>query len=105
MDNINHFFPNFDSSPPSSAKVKKIGAIPPLPHMSSWRSAYLIKHRDNFTFYLLLRLSEYNIEVHERKVNVFVVIPESLFRYLPEETYTISIKFSIKHVCLASNTL
>jgi hypothetical protein len=28
-----------DHSPPSSAEVKKGGAIPPLPHMSSWHSA------------------------------------------------------------------
>jgi hypothetical protein len=27
-----------DHSPPSRAEVKKGGAIPPLPHMSSWRS-------------------------------------------------------------------
>jgi hypothetical protein len=39
-------------SPPSSVEVKKGGAIPPLPHMSSWHSALLIKHRDNF--YLLI---------------------------------------------------
>jgi hypothetical protein len=39
-----------DHTPPSSAKVKKSGAIPPLPHISSCHSAYLIKHRDNFTF-------------------------------------------------------
>jgi hypothetical protein len=26
-----------DHSPPSIAKVKNVGAIPPLPHMSSWR--------------------------------------------------------------------
>jgi hypothetical protein len=38
-----------DHSLPSSAEVKKGGAIPPLPNMSSWLSAYLIKHRDNFT--------------------------------------------------------
>jgi hypothetical protein len=25
-----------DHSPPSDAEVKKVGAIPPLPHMSSW---------------------------------------------------------------------
>jgi hypothetical protein len=35
-------------SSPSSAEVKNCGAIPPLPHMSSWRGAWLIKHRDNF---------------------------------------------------------
>jgi hypothetical protein len=28
-----------DHSPPTSAEVKKGGAIPPLPHMSSWDSA------------------------------------------------------------------
>jgi hypothetical protein len=28
-----------DHTPPSSAKVKNSGAIPPLPHMSSWHSA------------------------------------------------------------------
>jgi hypothetical protein len=26
------------------------GTVPLLPHTSSWRSAELIKHRDNFTF-------------------------------------------------------
>jgi hypothetical protein len=31
-----------DHSPPSSAEVKNGGAIPPLPYVSSWRSAYLI---------------------------------------------------------------
>jgi hypothetical protein len=30
------------------------GAIPPLLHMSSWHSASLIKHRENFTFYVIL---------------------------------------------------
>jgi hypothetical protein len=31
-----------DHSPPSSAEVKNGGAIPPLSHMSSWYSAYLL---------------------------------------------------------------
>jgi hypothetical protein len=31
--------PKSDHSPPSSAEVNKVGAIPPLPHMSSWHSA------------------------------------------------------------------
>jgi hypothetical protein len=26
------------------------GSIRPLPDRSSWRSAYLVKHRDNFSF-------------------------------------------------------
>jgi hypothetical protein len=41
-----------DHSPPSSAEVKRIrGAIPPLPQyvFVEW---CLVKHRDNFTFYL-----------------------------------------------------
>jgi hypothetical protein len=37
-----------EHSPPSSAQVTKGGAIPPLPHMSSWQRAELIKHRNNF---------------------------------------------------------
>jgi hypothetical protein len=43
----------FRHSPPSSAKVKNGGAIPPLPRMSSWHSSQLIKHRDNFIFFCL----------------------------------------------------
>jgi hypothetical protein len=39
-----------DHSPLSSAEVRNGGAIPPLTCMSSWRSAYLLRHRDNFTF-------------------------------------------------------
>jgi hypothetical protein len=38
-----------DHPPPSSAEVKKGGAISPLPYISSWYSVYLIKHGDNFT--------------------------------------------------------
>jgi hypothetical protein len=34
--------------PPSSAELKKGGAMPPLPHTYSWHNAKLIKHRDNF---------------------------------------------------------
>jgi hypothetical protein len=36
--------------PPTSGEVKNGGAIPPLPHVSSLRSASLITHRDNFIF-------------------------------------------------------
>jgi hypothetical protein len=31
--------PEADRSSPSSAEVKNVGVIPPLPHMSSWRGA------------------------------------------------------------------
>jgi hypothetical protein len=39
-----------DHLPPSSAEVKEGGTVHPLPYMSSWHSAYRIKHMDNFTF-------------------------------------------------------
>jgi hypothetical protein len=42
-------------SPSSSVEVKNGAAILPLPDMSSWRDAWLIKHRDNFTLPLHLR--------------------------------------------------
>jgi hypothetical protein len=45
-------------TPPSSAEVKNNGAIPPLHNTSSWRDAYLIKHRDNFTLPLLCSLTK-----------------------------------------------
>jgi hypothetical protein len=38
-----------DNSSPSNAEVKKSGAIPPLPHRSSWHNAQIINHG----FYLL----------------------------------------------------
>jgi hypothetical protein len=31
-----------------NVEVKNGEAIPPFPHTSSWRGAYLIKHRDTF---------------------------------------------------------
>jgi hypothetical protein len=39
-----------DHSPPPSDEIKKEGDIRPLPHISSWHSAYLIKHRNIFPF-------------------------------------------------------
>jgi hypothetical protein len=38
-----------DHSPAFSAEVKNSGIIPPFPHTFSWRVAYLIKQRNNFT--------------------------------------------------------
>jgi hypothetical protein len=38
-----------DHSLPLNTEIKKIGAITPLPHISSWHSSYVIKHRENFT--------------------------------------------------------
>jgi hypothetical protein len=39
---------------PSSSAIKNGTATLPLPHMSSWRSALLTKHGNNFTFTLHL---------------------------------------------------
>jgi hypothetical protein len=38
--------------PSSSAEVKNGGAVPPVPNMSPWHNAKLIKHKDNLPFYL-----------------------------------------------------
>jgi hypothetical protein len=40
-----------DHSPPSSAEVKKDGAIPALPFMSSWHNA----NKDNCTHHTAIR--------------------------------------------------
>jgi hypothetical protein len=34
------------------AKLRMGEAILPFPHASSWRDTELVKHRENFTFYL-----------------------------------------------------
>jgi hypothetical protein len=36
---------------PLALRSRKHKSIYPFPHMSSWRSAQLVKHKDNFTFY------------------------------------------------------
>jgi hypothetical protein len=47
---VNHQVCDTDHSPPSSFKMMKSGAVPPLLYMSSWYGAELIRQRDNFTF-------------------------------------------------------
>jgi hypothetical protein len=58
-------------SPPSSAEVKNDGTIPQIPHMSSWLSTSLMKHRDNFTVIILLALIWHCIicEVYSQSLN------------------------------------
>jgi hypothetical protein len=41
-------------SPPTSAEVNKTWIYTFTPHPSSWRSAWLVKHRDNFTFIIII---------------------------------------------------
>jgi hypothetical protein len=43
-----------DNTSPTSAEVKKGGSIHPLACTSPWRSAQLVKHRDNFTLFKCL---------------------------------------------------
>jgi hypothetical protein len=46
--------PEADNSRPTSAEVKKTWIYTSTSHTPSWRSAQLVKHRDNFTsFYTL----------------------------------------------------
>jgi len=42
-----------DQSPPSSAEVRRRGAIPLLPQYV-FMASYLVKHGDNFTFTFIL---------------------------------------------------
>jgi hypothetical protein len=44
-----------DHLPPTRVEVKQHGSIHPLPHTSSWSSAKLVKHRDNFAFTLVYK--------------------------------------------------
>jgi hypothetical protein len=65
-----------EHSPPSSAGVKNGEAIPPLPHMSLWYSAYLIKHRNNFFLPLLLQNTSasitFQMNTNDRIIVAFV---------------------------------
>jgi hypothetical protein len=55
-----------DYSSSSSAEIKNGGSIPRLLHWCSWRSAELIKHRDNFTSILLIFVSHRNARQEQR---------------------------------------
>jgi hypothetical protein len=47
-------------------KSRKRGSIHSLPHTSSWHSAYLVKHRDNFTFYHFTLAVGHNMFLYSR---------------------------------------
>jgi hypothetical protein len=42
-----------DSLPPPSSELKKGTDIPPVPYTSSWRGAYLIKHRITLPLFVI----------------------------------------------------
>jgi hypothetical protein len=50
-------------SPPCSVEVKNGEDIPPLPPTSSWRCAWLIKHRDNVTVLTLFFCDSWSLLV------------------------------------------
>jgi hypothetical protein len=58
-------------------QVKNGGGILPLPHLSSWHSAQLIKHRDNFTL-----LTEYKSSVTARSTCLSCIVRYKLNFYI-----------------------
>jgi hypothetical protein len=68
-----------DHSPPASAEVKKMW-IHPLPHMPSYGSAKLVKHRDNFYRYYfrhILTLLVMDCTVHSANLLCNVYLTQS----------------------------
>jgi hypothetical protein len=63
-----------DRSPTSNAEVKNGGAIPALPRTSSCSSAYVIKHKDNFTLYTA-SADTYQCHLHNDSVQESSVPP------------------------------
>jgi hypothetical protein len=55
-----------DHSPPTSAELKEGGAIHLLPYKSSWHSAHLIKHKGNFTFFIIIIIIIVCVAIHIR---------------------------------------
>jgi hypothetical protein len=55
-----------DHSPPCNAEVKNCGSIPLLPHMPSWQSAQINKHRSNFTVYIYIYIVYFRAYLIER---------------------------------------
>jgi hypothetical protein len=58
----------------NTSTLKKGNAIPPLPHTSSWHSAYLIKRRKKFTFYSKWNSSVQTFRSHFKE-RVFSKLP------------------------------
>jgi hypothetical protein len=57
---------------PSRAEVNNSGATPPLPYVSSSHSAYIIKHRNNFTLLrLCLKLCNLHFRFYTFNLNVY----------------------------------
>jgi hypothetical protein len=68
-----------DHSPPTSAKVQKMWSIHPLPHMSSWHSAWFVKHRDNFTLLLYEEFFYLELEDPEIYTGILLFVTQPLF--------------------------
>jgi hypothetical protein len=73
------FFPwsKAHHSPPSSARIKNCGAMPPFPHKFYWYGFLLFKHRNNITS-ATFNLSWDIRRVHQKiKVFIFVTVRTS----------------------------
>jgi hypothetical protein len=92
-----------DHLPPSSAEVKNGGAIPPLLHMSSWHSAQLIKHTDNFTSftYSLALTSWAKLSVYYSKCKLIKVWRHT-FQVDPRSKLWLRVVSSLKFELLCS---
>jgi hypothetical protein len=68
---------------PSSVGVKNDGAITALSQTSTWRSDYLIKHTDNFTFTLRFFFRDRDfmnsIELMQKKVRIRYILHYAVF--------------------------
>jgi hypothetical protein len=63
-------------------KSRKLGSIHPLPQTSSWRSASLVKHRDNFTVF---PFTEQKVPDLRMWMGILVVYLNTLRTYLFQE--------------------
>jgi hypothetical protein len=94
-----------DHSPPSSAEVKCGGTVPPLPHTASFRSAWLIKHRDNFTFMVLQPCRRFcsSVVIHSTDECKRVLEPSSRIKTSLQQMFHNN--FALNFLCITQDIL
>jgi hypothetical protein len=70
-------------------KSRKCGSIHPLPHTPSWRSASLVKHRDNFTFLPYYKITYIRIEHSCKNYILMYVVVFETFSFIESGNNTI----------------
>jgi hypothetical protein len=80
-----------DHSPPTSAEVKKMWAYTSTPRTPSWRSAYLVNHRDSFTYSTLLSSRMFPVSL--LSVYIYLYFLSLLFLLPHFSTYLLSSLF------------